>query len=365
MAAHKKLTVLLLFGGKSTEHEVSVVSARGIYNALDKNKYDVVLAGIDHDGRWQLQGGAERMLLEGSVEQAGGTQVLPTALNGGLTLRGATDGDTHKIDVVFPIIHGTGGEDGTLQGLLELIEVPYVGCGVLGSAVGMDKDVAKRLVAAAGIPVARTIVVRPHTHISQAVRDFTATVGFPVFVKPASLGSSVGVVKVADAENLQQAIEAAFFYDTKVLIEEGIVGREIEVAVLGNDVPEASVPGEVTPTHDFYSYEAKYIDEAGAALQIPAALTKAEQQEAQRLACKIFQTLELSGMARVDFFYTPSGTWVFNEVNTAPGFTPISMYPKLWECSGLPYPQLLDRLIELARQRYEVRRAVQRKFKIS
>jgi len=271
----------------------------------------------------------------------------------------------HNIDVVFPIIHGTGGEDGTLQGLLELIEVPYVGCGVLGSAVGMDKDIAKRLVAAAGVAVARTIVVRPHARTSKVIQDFVDTVGFPIFVKPANLGSSVGVMKVASAETLQQAIEAAFFYDTKILLEEGIAGREIEVAVLGNDVPEASIPGEVTPTHDFYSYEAKYIDEAGATLQIPAPLSKGEQQEVRQLACKIFQTLELSGMARVDFFYTTNGRWIFNEVNTTPGFTPISMYPKLWEYSGLPYQLLLDRLIELARQRHEVRRAVRTKYLVS
>lgn len=362
---YKKLTILLLFGGKSTEHEVSVVSARGIYSALDKDKYNVILAGVDHDGRWQLQADAEKMLLAGSVEQAGGTNILPATLNGGLTLRTAGGDDVQKIDVVFPIIHGTGGEDGTLQGLLDLVEVPYVGCGVLGSAVGMDKDVAKRLVAAAGVPVARNLVVRPHTYTAEMLADFTASVGFPVFVKPANLGSSVGVTKANDAAALQHAIESAFFYDTKVLVEECIVGREIEVAVLGNDMPEASVPGEVTPTHDFYSYEAKYVDEHGAALQIPATLDNKAQQAVRQLACKIFQVLELSGMARVDFFFTGEGKFVFNEVNTAPGFTPISMYPKLWEYSGVSYTALLDKLVELARQRHEVRRAVQRKFTIT
>ncbi|MBI2008279.1 D-alanine--D-alanine ligase [Candidatus Amesbacteria bacterium] len=327
-----KIQVGLVFGGKSGEHEVSIRSAASIYRALDKSKYEVELLGMDKNGGWHvvnqkwLPSGTEMKSLPG-----GGKTLMP---------------QEERWDVVFPIIHGTYGEDGSLQGLLELMNVAYVGAGVLGSAVGMDKEVQKRLLMQAGIPVAKYQLLRspsrsPFGHLEGGLK-------YPVFVKPVNMGSSVGVTKVQSDKDIKDAIKKAFQYDTKVIIEEEVKGREIEVSVLGNNDPVASVPGEVKTKHEFYDYEAKYVDENGAVLEIPAKLQRDKVAEVQRLAVKTFKVLECSGMARVDMFLRPNGELVINEINTLPGFTSISMYPKLWEASGLPYPELLDKLVELA-----------------
>ena len=316
----------VVFGGKSGEHEVSVRSAASIFRALDKNKYEVELLGVDKSGGWHRMD--QRWLPAGTEMKSlpsGEKSLLP---------------QEEKLDAVFPIIHGTYGEDGSLQGLLELMNVAYVGAGVLGSAVGMDKDIQKRLLIQAGILVAKFQVINKIKKIKT---------NYPVYVKPVNMGSSVGVSKAKNEEELENAIKLAFKYDTKVIIEEEVKGRELEVSVLGNDAPVASIPGEVIPKgHEFYDYEAKYIDENGATLQIPARITKKQLTKIQKLAIKTFKILECSGMARVDMFMRPDGELIINEINTLPGFTNISMYPKLWEASGLPYPELLDKLIELA-----------------
>ena len=313
----KKLRIGVLFGGVSTEHDVSLMSAKNIVAALDRTQFEPVLIKIDMQGKWH--------------------DVSPAEL-------------LSKVDVVFPILHGTNGEDGTMQGLLELTGIPYVGAGVLGSAVGMDKDVMKRLLQQAKLPIAHFVTVRHYEtpNLNKLVKQLG---GFPVFVKPANNGSSVGVSKAKTVQELASAIQKAFSFDNKILIEEAIEGREIECSVLGNDAPTASIPGEVRPTHEFYDYEAKYIDEHGAELLVPAKLTKLLQKKVQQLAIKTFTTLECAGMARVDFFVTKRGRVLVNEINTIPGFTSISMYPRLWEASGLPYAALITRLIELALER--------------
>jgi D-alanine-D-alanine ligase len=256
-----------------------------------------------------------------------------------------------KLDVIFPALHGPYGEDGTVQGLLKLADIPFVGADVTGSAIGMDKDVMKRLLREAGIPTARFLVVRRRGGL--VYDEATSRLGSPLFVKPANLGSSVGITKVRDERQFETAMDLAFSYDTKVIVEESISGLEIECSVLGNEDPVASLPGQVIPRHEFYSYEAKYIDEEGAVLKIPADLDRETVECVQRLAIEAFQTLCCEGMARVDFFVTDTGTILVNEINTIPGFTQISMYPKLWEASGLTYGELLDRLIELALERHK------------
>ncbi len=316
----KKLRIGVLFGGKSAEHEVSIQSAQNVIAALDKKKYDVVPVKIAKDGAWDV------------------AQLFPAT------------GHKKPFDVVFPVLHGPFGEDGSVQGLLKLAGVAHVGAGVLGSAGGMDKDVMKRLLRDAGIPIGTFLVLHSYEKISFAAAK--KALGCPMFVKPANLGSSVGVSKVSNAKEFEQALADAFQYDTKILIEEAIVGREIECGVLGNDAPIASVPGEIIPHADFYSYDAKYIDEDGAALAIPAKLSTRETKAVQALAIKTFKVLECAGLARVDFFLKQNGEILVNEINTLPGFTDISMYPKLWEASGLSQPALLDRLIELALERF-------------
>ncbi|VBB06765.1 d-alanine--d-alanine ligase signature 1 [Lucifera butyrica] len=354
----KKIHVGVLFGGKSTEHEVSLQSAKNVIDAIDPAKYEVTLIGIDKTGRWHLNDKAHFLLNESNPKeialQKSDKQVMLSPGNEGQPLLHVLN-QTEKssIDVIFPVLHGAYGEDGTVQGLLKLANVPFVGAGVLGSAVGMDKDVTKRLLRDAGIPVAKSMTFRAH---QQAEIDFaavTAGLGLPLFVKPANLGSSVGVSKVRNRDEFEAAIQTAFLYDTKVLIEEFVQGREVECAVLGNERPAASAVGEIIAQRDFYSYEAKYIDESGAILSIPAELPPATVQKIQAMAVEAFQVLCCEGMARVDFFLTPDGRLIVNEINTIPGFTKISMYPKLWEISGLPYPALIDRLIQLALERHE------------
>lgn len=345
-----------MFGGKSVEHEVSLRSASNVIAALDRKKYTPVLIGIDKGGHWQtgqdlLGSGVSAM---SALAQEGQHHVTLTPANAGQLVplsAGAKRESLQSVDVVFPILHGPLGEDGTVQGLLKLAGVPFVGASVLGSAIGMDKDVMKRLLREAGLPVAKFITLRKGEPCSY--RETVRVLGSPLFVKPANAGSSVGISKVKRAKDFKEAVRVAFTYDTKVIIEESIVGQEIECAVLGNHKPIASIPGEVIPTHEFYSYEAKYLDEQGARIEIPARLTKQQVKAVQLLAKRVFKTLECSGLGRVDFFLTPRGRWYVNEINTLPGFTSISMYPKLFEATGIPYAELIDRLIMLALERFE------------
>ena len=351
-----KTRVGIIFGGKSGEHEVSLQSARSIHEALDKTRYAPVLLGVDKQGVWHMGSDASLILNASNPKlialDGRAPAVVPQDDPGGAALA-LRDRETGRVlghvDVFFPIIHGTFGEDGSLQGLLRLLDVPYVGAGVLGSAVGMDKDVMKRLLRDAGIPVARFVTLR------SAEGDLAAAVahlGLPLFVKPANLGSSVGITRVTRVEDLRAAVDHALRFDHKVVIEEAVVGREIEVAVLGNDRPAPSICGEIVPQHEFYSYEAKYIDDAGALLRIPAPLDGPTSERIRALAVRAYQVLECEGMGRVDFFLRPDGEALVNEINTLPGFTRVSMYPKLWEATGIAYPALLDRLIELARERH-------------
>ncbi len=351
-----KIRIGVIFGGRSGEHEISLVSAQSVMDAIDKEKYEVVPIGITKQGEW-LTAGDPMKLLTGETGPA--PQQLARALvaaNRRELIPGTGEKGIPQLDVVFPVLHGPFGEDGTIQGLLELANIPYVGCGVLGSAVGMDKAIAKALFRDAGLPTAREVVVLRRTweERPQEVAERVAQgIGYPCFVKPANLGSSVGISKAHGPQELETAMALATAHDRKVLVEEALVAREIECSVLGNDEPMASVLGEIVPRREFYDYEAKYGDE-DTELIIPADLPPALAQRIRAMAVTAFRALELSGLARVDFFVLKdSGQVYINEVNTLPGFTSISMYPKLWEASGLPYPELLDRLVELAIERYE------------
>jgi D-alanine-D-alanine ligase len=322
-----KLRVAVIKGGRSGEHEISLRSARSIVEALDRERYEIVEYFIDPAGKWS-----------------------PAAI---LPEPGANPG----IDVVFPVLHGTFGEDGTIQGLLELADLPYVGPGVLASSVSMDKDMMKRVCREKGLPVVEYVTLRrPHPDPAEACREL----GFPMFVKPANLGSSVGISKCRNCEELRAALATAAQYDSKMIVERGIAGREFECAVLGNEDPRASLPCEIVPSREFYDYEDKYLLDA-AVIELPAKLEPAKTEELRRLAVEAYRAVECEGMARVDFLLeAASGRLYINEVNTIPGFTSISMFPKMWEHSGLPYPRLLDRLIELARERH--RRKKQTRF---
>ena len=363
----KKIKVAILFGGKSGEHEVSIVSAMSVSKALDKSKYDVMMIGIDKTGRWLLPDQAHLLahaanprLIKLSQEMNSVSFVPFESEQQIVSLKEKSPeiGTASKFDVVIPILHGTYGEDGTVQGLLELANIPYVGSGVLGSSTGMDKDVSRRLFAEAGLPVVKTKTIRksefqknPQMWVDKMVTEFS----FPHFIKPANMGSSVGVHKVKSISEALQKYKNAFDYDSKILVEESIQARELEVAVLGNDYPKASIVGEIIPTHEFYSYEAKYMDENGAKLSIPALnITESQSTQIRDMALKAFQVLECRGLARVDFFLDKvTGKIYLNEINTIPGFTSISMYPKLWEASGLPYSQLLNQLIDLALEKHQ------------
>jgi D-alanine-D-alanine ligase len=352
----KRIRVGVLFGGRSGEHEVSLTSAASVIQALDPAKYEVAPIGISREGRWHMGSGRPGPLSDVLKK---GQVIIPSADPSGPKFfarsgRSAA-GRVRTVDVIFPVLHGTFGEDGTLQGLLELAGIPYVGAGVLGSAAGMDKDVMKRLFRDAGLPVVEwVLVLRSEWKQSPArLRKLIETkLGYPLFVKPANLGSSVGISKVHNRRELAPAIDLAAGYDRRVIVEKGLDARELECSVLGNDSPQASVPGEIVPLNEFYDYESKYVKE-GSELHIPARLTRAEARSIKDLALRAFRAVDCAGMARVDFLLDrPSGTLYVNEVNTIPGFTPISMYPKLWEASGLPYPELLDRLIQLALDRH-------------
>jgi len=348
----RRLRVLLLFGGRSAEHDVSRVTAVAVARALDPARYEVVPVGITTDGQWLVATDARRML-------EAGRDALPAALPvAGDPVTDLVPGPGSAplgADVVLPLLHGPYGEDGTVQGLLELAGLPYVGSGVLGSAVGMDKIMMKRAFAAAGLPSARFVPLRDGHDVATFCDDVEGELGFPCFVKPANMGSSVGVSKVHDRVELERGVALAFAYDEWVLAEEMVEGREIEVAILGDDPPEASLPGEVVPGAEFYDYRDKYEDDA-AKLLAPAPLDADETAEVRALAVRAFEACRCEAMARVDFFYGEHG-FVVNELNTIPGFTPISMYPRLWEVSGLAYPALLDRLIDLALDRHARRAA--------
>ena len=386
----KKTRVGILFGGRSGEHEVSLLSAASVFNAIDKNKYEVVPIGITKEGRWLTAADAESLLLgrptetpahlrAGDPEATPGAAVLATGesvvvppephpksgtlmpFQSEASLTRRVSDRAINVDVIFPVLHGTFGEDGTIQGLLELADIPYVGAGVLGSAAGMDKDVMKSLFKAAGLPIVKHVtILRSHweTEAKKVQKLVESKLKYPVFVKPANLGSSVGISKAHDRKELGPAIEEAAKFDRKVVIEEGVGGkknkaREIEVSVLGNDKPEASVPGEIVPCKEFYDYDAKYVDEGSVPI-IPAKLTKSETRKVQQLAVSAFQAVDGSGLSRVDFLMDPKSRKIYlNEINTMPGFTSISMYPKLWAASGLLYADLIERLIQLGMQRHE------------
>ena len=371
----ERIRVGIIFGGRSAEHEVSILSARNVLAALDRTRFEPVLIGIDQDGRWLLQ--PEALLLESArdprmvrVHRSAPAVTMEPRPNSALVPSQASSpsapsptappqpggGAPFRLDVVFPVLHGPMGEDGTIQGLLELADVAYVGAGVLGSALGMDKDVMKRLLRAAGVPVADFRAIRKADFARDPDRAcaLAAELGFPLFTKPANLGSSVGVRKVSAPAELAAALAHGFEFDLKVLAEEAIDGREIECSVLDGDPPIASVPGEVIVSQPdgFYSYQAKYIDEKGAALEIPARLAPDQVAAVQRMALRAFTVLEGAGMARVDFFLRRGGgALLVNELNTIPGFTAISMYPMLWEASGLGRVELVSRLIDLAIER--------------
>jgi D-alanine-D-alanine ligase len=361
----RKLRVGVIFGGRSGEHEVSLMSASNVIGAIDKDKYEVVPIGIAHSGQWLLSGDSMKALKSG-IEGSPGTPLailpdpgspglikLPEAADSGAA--GPGPGRPEAIDVVFPVLHGTYGEDGTVQGLLEMANIPYVGAGVLASSVGMDKAMAKAVWQQRGLPVVDYLLIlrRDWEERRDAVaREIEVKFGFPVFIKPANLGSSVGISKAHDRDELRAGMDLAVRYDRRILVEDAVDAREIECSVLGNDHPEASVPGEIVPCNEFYDYAAKYVDERSQ-LRIPADLRPETAAEVRRLAVEAFKAIDCAGMARVDFFVERGTDRIYlNELNTIPGFTKISMYPKLWEASGLPYGELINRLIALAIERH-------------
>lgn len=351
---NKKINLGILFGGKSAEHEVSLQSAKNILEALNRDKYEPVLIYIDKNGQWRLNSGAQLSFDNGDPI------ALPPQSQG--RIFSLSDGSQIlTLDVIFPILHGPFGEDGTVQGLLKLADVPFVGAGVLGSAVGMDKDVMKRLLRDAGLPIGKFMTLKSH----EPIPDYQTTadiLGSPFFIKPANMGSSVGISKIHNEDAYEHGLSEAFDFDTKIILEENIPGREIECAVLDNEQPLASITGEIVPKHDFYCYEAKYLDEQGAVLEIPANIPDQVAQRIQKLAIKTFETLSCEGLGRVDFFLKENNEIIVNEINTMPGFTKISMYPKLWEASGIPYTELIDKLIQLAMDRFNKERKLKTNY---
>ncbi|MGI9287867.1 MAG: D-alanine--D-alanine ligase [Pseudomonadales bacterium] len=366
---NEKIKVAILFGGRSAEHEVSLQSAINVIHAMDKNKYDPVLIGIGRTGKWYLDEQSLPLLRSENPVHAKNPILTELNKSNDEIMLAPSDGQAQlvslantsaaeEIDVIFPVLHGPYGEDGSVQGLARLANVPCVGSGILGSAIGMDKDVAKRLLRADGIPVANFMAVRRNTKDAETIATIEAELGFPVFVKPANMGSSVGISKAANRAELELALAKAFAYDVKVIVEETIDGREIECAVLGNTGPRCSVPGEIITQDEFYSYAAKYVDENATALAIPADVEPETTKQLQNIALQAFTTLEATGMARVDMFLTKDQQIYINEINTIPGFTKISMYPKLWEASGISYTELIDKLIALAIEDFGTRSAL-------
>ncbi len=355
----------VLFGGRSAEHEVSLQSAKNVIEAVDRTRYEVIPVGIDQEGAWHLCDPVDylehpddprRIRLKPRPDAR---LALVPGRPGQPLVRVSSGESIGIVDVVFPVLHGPLGEDGTVQGLLKVADVAFVGAGVLGSSVGMDKAVMKRLLMDAGIPVARCFTAAWHERDRLVFDRIQEELGLPLFVKPANLGSSVGVSKVKDRNTFERAVQEAFRFDVRILVEEFIAGREIECAVLGNEVPEASVVGEILPHHEFYSYEAKYIDENGAGLEIPARISEKSMDRVRALSIQAFHALSCEGMARVDGFLRENGDVVINEINTIPGFTRISMYPKLWDATGVPYSELIHRLIRLGIERHEREKALE------
>jgi D-alanine-D-alanine ligase len=354
MSGKTKLRVGILFGGRSGEHEVSLASAASVIRALDPEKYEAVPIGITKEGRWLMGAGAQKLLPE--VLKSGERVVLPADPSAASLLPVAPAG-SHQgsqgihVDVMFPVLHGTFGEDGTVQGLLELAGLPYVGAGVLASSVGMDKDVQKRLFEYAGLPIVPFVAVSRkewEREPNRTLAKIQKALRYPLFVKPATLGSSVGMTRVAKANELAAALNLAAEFALKIIVEKAVNAREIEVSVLGNDDPKASIPGEIIPHREYYDYTAKYLEE-GTRLEIPAKLTRAQAKKIQEYAIRAFRAIDGTGMARADFFVDKKTSRIFiNELNTIPGFTSISMYPKMWEASGISYKELIDRLIQLA-----------------
>jgi D-alanine-D-alanine ligase len=365
------IKVGVLYGGRSGEHDVSRCSAASVVRFLDKSKFDVTAIGIDHSGKWYVQDTPEIIDDKdfGSVlnlNKTGDWFVNHYERDGRLYLYNSATGREIFVDVVFPVVHGTFCEDGTLQGLLELAMVPYVGADVIGSSIGMDKDVTKRLLKEAGVPVVDYIKIFRHEWVdlkNRCIDRITKELGYPCFVKPCNAGSSVGVSKVKNPSMLEDAINEALLWDNKFLVEKGVNAREIEFSIIGNEKPESSDPGEIRPKHEFYSYEAKYIDSDGAELIIPADISPELSEKMKKIAVDAYLALCCCGMARVDFFLDrDSGKFYCNEINTLPGFTSISMYPKLWERSGIKYSSLLESLIQLALERRNSRNRLRTKF---
>ena len=369
----KKLHIAVLFGGRSGEHEVSLMSARSVLSALDPDKYEVTQIGITKDGVWLAGENVQETLSKGQTNEESLMRVviIPDQFHNRIWKIQIVDSTTRleplaDVDVVFPVLHGTFGEDGTLQGLLELADLAYVGAGVTGSSVGMDKGVFKDVMRANGIPTVESIIVlrsEVEKDIESVIHHAEKVGSYPLFVKPANLGSSVGITKCNNRADLGEGLMEAAAYDRRVLVERGVNAREIEVSVLGNDTPQASVPGEVLPSREFYSYESKYVD-GTSGLLIPAPLPTETSEKIRQMAITAYKVIDCSGMARVDFFVEKTtGEIYLNELNTIPGFTSISMYPKLWEASGLPYAGLVDRLIELAIDRKADRNRPERRFR--
>lgn len=362
----KKNTVGVMFGGRSAEHEVSLVSAYNVISSMSKEKYEIIPIGVGKDGSCVYFNRTGYILDPQDVKNVRlADWGIPIYFKFGKDSRIFSVGEKYfskKLDVVFPVLHGTFGEDGTIQGLFSLADTPFVGPGVAGSAIGIDKDITKRLWRDAGLPIADFLVFRKCELEAIRYRSVVEKLGLPFFVKPACAGSSVGVHKISTASQFQSALQDAFSYSDKVLIESMVEGKEIECSVLGNESPVVSLPGAVVPTHDFYSYDAKYVDEHGAFFEIPAVLPKKVVKNIQKVALDAYKVLGLEGMARVDGFLTPKGKFILNEVNTIPGFTNISMYPKLWEVSGLPFPKLVDRLIDLAIARHGRERLIKTEY---
>ncbi len=357
MGKNKQMRVAVLFGGQSEEHEISIMSAKNIVSAIDRNKYEVVLIGISRAGAWYL---CDDDILHNVPEEGvpvdftiEGARVTPVPGDDGCFFNIDENCRLDKVDVVFPVLHGTCGEDGSVQGILKLANLPFVGAGIAGSAIGMDKDVAKRLLRDAGLPVTDTIICLIEDKDECEAELAVDLLGLPLFIKPANMGSSVGVIKVEDAGCFKDALDEAFKYDTKVLIEKSVAGREIECALLGNEEVMVSVPGEIVPHTSFYSYEAKYIEKDGAELCVPADLPADVSETIRAMAISAYKVLCCYGMARVDFFLQDDGSIFINEINTIPGFTEISMYPRLWAQTGIDHTELVDRLITLALEQYE------------
>lgn len=351
-----KLNIGILFGGQSTEHEVSLMTARNVVDAIDKNKYNLTLIGIDKNGTWYLNDNSQFLLNEdspGSIRLNSGSNIvslIPYRSNQQLISQ--TVQNLPHLDVVFPLLHGPFGEDGTIQGLLKLSNLPYVGADVLSSSIAMDKDIAKRLLRDANIPITKFLTIKKD-EITPSFIEIEKEFNLPFFIKPANAGSSIGVSKIRTEDEYKKALNLAFSFDNKILIEKAVNGREIEFAVLGNEDPIVTIPGEIIVKDDFYSYDAKYINPEGSSLQIPAQIPEEIKIKMQKIAISTFKLLACEGMARVDMFLTKDNQIFVNEINTIPGFTKISMYPKLWEASGIPYTELIDKLINLALDRHQ------------